>query len=43
MDFTKRYTVLNSLLKGTVAALGFYGTSQIEVQRLLSLSSIKRA
>ncbi|CAL1295747.1 unnamed protein product [Larinioides sclopetarius] len=42
-DFTERYTVLNLMVKGIVGSMAFYGTSQVEVQRLLSLSTIKRA
>ncbi|GBM57942.1 Sodium-coupled monocarboxylate transporter 2 [Araneus ventricosus] len=42
-DFTQRFTVLNMMVRGIVGAMAFYGTSQVEVQRLLSLSTIKRA
>ncbi|GIX94654.1 putative sodium-dependent multivitamin transporter [Caerostris darwini] len=41
-DFSKRYTFLNSFCRG-LAGLALYGTSQIEVQRTLSMRSLKRA
>ncbi|XP_055948477.1 putative sodium-dependent multivitamin transporter [Argiope bruennichi] len=43
VDFTTRFTILNIMAKGIVGSMAFYGTSQVEVQRLLSLSTIKRA
>ncbi|GFQ96138.1 putative sodium-dependent multivitamin transporter [Trichonephila clavata] len=43
VDLTTRYTFLNCLLQGIMYGFGCYGTSQIEVQRLLSLSNVKRA
>ncbi|GFT15379.1 sodium-coupled monocarboxylate transporter 1 [Nephila pilipes] len=39
----KRYTFWNGLLYGICYGFGAYGTSQIEIQRMLSLSNVKRA
>ncbi|GFT15377.1 sodium-coupled monocarboxylate transporter 1 [Nephila pilipes] len=43
MNLIKRYTVWNGLFFGICYGFGGYGTSQIEIQRLLSLSDLKRA
>ncbi|XP_042904844.1 sodium-coupled monocarboxylate transporter 1 isoform X2 [Parasteatoda tepidariorum] len=43
IDLTTRYTFLNVFIKGVVSALSYYGTSQIEVQRMLSISNVSKA
>ncbi|GFT15381.1 sodium-coupled monocarboxylate transporter 2 [Nephila pilipes] len=42
-DFVKRYTFINLFLRSVLGAMAYYGSSQIEVQRMLSLRSLKRA
>ncbi|CAL1295751.1 unnamed protein product [Larinioides sclopetarius] len=42
-NFIKRYTFLNSFCRGLFGALAYYGTSQIEVQRMLSMKSVNKA
>ncbi|GFQ81306.1 sodium-coupled monocarboxylate transporter 1 [Trichonephila clavata] len=42
-DFVKRYTFINVLLRGIIGGMAYYGVSQIEVQRMLSLKSLNRA
>ncbi|XP_055948511.1 putative sodium-dependent multivitamin transporter [Argiope bruennichi] len=42
-DFIKRYTFLNAFCKGFFGSLAYYGTSQLEVQRMLSMKSVYKA
>ncbi|XP_035221456.1 putative sodium-dependent multivitamin transporter isoform X2 [Stegodyphus dumicola] len=43
MDFTSRYTFINIFLYGFFTTLSAYGASQLQVQRLLTVSSAKKA
>ncbi|GFT00299.1 sodium-coupled monocarboxylate transporter 2 [Trichonephila clavipes] len=42
-DFTTRFTFWNTIFRGIVLGLAFYGTNQALVQRALSMSTFKRA
>ncbi|XP_042910740.1 sodium-coupled monocarboxylate transporter 1 [Parasteatoda tepidariorum] len=42
-DITRRYGFWACATQGILIGVSFFGTNQVEVQRLLSLSSIKRA
>ncbi|KAF8796436.1 putative sodium-dependent multivitamin like protein [Argiope bruennichi] len=42
-DFTARYTFWNVIARGLSIGIGVYGTSQIEVQRALSMSKCQKA
>ncbi|KAG8181718.1 hypothetical protein JTE90_025691, partial [Oedothorax gibbosus] len=42
-DLTTRYTFWNCLMEGLQIGIGYYGTNQIQVQRVLSMSGPKRA
>ncbi|XP_071040332.1 putative sodium-dependent multivitamin transporter [Parasteatoda tepidariorum] len=42
-DITQRYGFWACATHGIMAGMAFFGTNQVEVQRLLSLSNIKRA
>ncbi|GFR31354.1 sodium-coupled monocarboxylate transporter 1 [Trichonephila clavata] len=42
-DLTKTYTIWNTMMRGMGLAFGFYGTSQIQVQRFLSMGGCKKA
>lgn len=43
MDFTSRYTFLNIFMYGFVTSLSAYGVGQMQVQRMLTVSSVKKA
>ncbi|GFT15386.1 putative sodium-dependent multivitamin transporter [Nephila pilipes] len=43
LDFTQRYTIWNVIFKGLGLALGLIGTSQLQVQRFLSLGDCNKA
>ncbi|GFY06252.1 sodium-dependent multivitamin transporter [Trichonephila clavipes] len=43
VDLFKRYSFWNGLLFGVCYGFGGFGTNQVEVQRLLTLSNVKRA
>ncbi|XP_071040329.1 putative sodium-dependent multivitamin transporter isoform X2 [Parasteatoda tepidariorum] len=43
LDFTKRHDIWACMIRGILYAIAFYGTNQVEVQRVLSLSTAERA
>ncbi|GBN39993.1 Putative sodium-dependent multivitamin transporter [Araneus ventricosus] len=43
MDFTSRYTFLNVFIYGFITSLSAYGVGQMQVQRMLTVSSVKKA
>ncbi|XP_015913607.1 putative sodium-dependent multivitamin transporter [Parasteatoda tepidariorum] len=43
IDFTTRYTFFNIFIYGFVTTLSAYGASQMQVQRLLTVSTLKKA
>ncbi|XP_042898248.1 putative sodium-dependent multivitamin transporter isoform X1 [Parasteatoda tepidariorum] len=43
LDLTNRHDFWACVFRGIIFGIGFYGTNQVEVQRLLSLSNIKKA
>ncbi|GIY67643.1 putative sodium-dependent multivitamin transporter [Caerostris extrusa] len=43
LDLTSRYTFLNIFLYGFVTSLSAYGVGQMQVQRMLTVSSVKKA
>ncbi|KAG8176585.1 hypothetical protein JTE90_024246 [Oedothorax gibbosus] len=43
MDFTTRYTFWNAFLRGLLGSMAYFGASQVEVQRVQSLSTVARA
>ncbi|XP_055938541.1 putative sodium-dependent multivitamin transporter [Argiope bruennichi] len=43
MDFTSRYTFLNIFMYGFITSLSAYGVGQMQVQRMLTVSSVKKA
>ncbi|XP_054711639.1 putative sodium-dependent multivitamin transporter isoform X2 [Uloborus diversus] len=43
LDPKVRYTIFNLLLQGAISGLAGYGTSQVQVQRLLTVKSLARS
>ncbi|XP_071040325.1 putative sodium-dependent multivitamin transporter isoform X1 [Parasteatoda tepidariorum] len=43
LDFLERFNFWSCILRGFIAGIVTYGTNQLEVQRILSMSDVKRA
>ncbi|CAL1269225.1 unnamed protein product [Larinioides sclopetarius] len=43
MDLTERYTIWNTIMAGVLFSLHTFGTNQAQIQRMLSVGSLKKA